>query len=300
MSPIAVRRWLGVCVLAVCAGAVPMSSASAQQVTGGFDVTLEPNATGDELRSQTNLWAMQVSFKPMRMILADITDPQTGKKERELIWYLCYKAVNRPLAQQSDASDTAPVNVEDKPPVGPLFIPEFTLVTNDNGRLKLYDDVILPEAQAEILEREQRNGWPKYKNAVAAIGEVPAPTESGSDENAIYGIAMWRAVDAETDFFTVFMGGFSNGYKVVDGPGGDPLVLRRTIVQEFWRPGDKYDPREVEIRRKGDPVWQYRPDAPKQILTASEPVQPGGFDPAEPPAIQPQPGAAATENNETP
>ena len=71
---------------------------------------------------------------------------------------------------------------------------------------------------------------------------------------------MWEGVKATTDYFTVYMSGFSSGYKLGKGPDGNPLTLRRTIVQEYWRPGDRFDQSEQEFRRRGEPRWIYRVD----------------------------------------
>ena len=54
------------------------------------------------------------------------------------------------------------------------------------------------------------------------------------------------------------MSGFSNGYKVSAGPNGEEVVTRRTLMQKFWRPGDRFDQNEEEIRLKGEPQWIYR------------------------------------------
>ena len=54
------------------------------------------------------------------------------------------------------------------------------------------------------------------------------------------------------------MTGFSNGYEVTKGPNGDEIVLRKTLVQEYWRPGDELLQDEREIRSVGEPQWIYR------------------------------------------
>ena len=284
------RRTLAPGLVAVVLCASAASPALAQpKPTGGFDTTLEPNAAGEELNSQSNLWACEVSFKSMRMIWVDITDPKTGKKNRELVWYLCYRCFNRPLGGKADESDTAPVNLDDPAPSGPMFVPEFELVTTDQGVQRITPDEVIPEAQQLILKREQRNSnGPNYKNSVGVIQEMPPAAPPGSsEEKPIWGIAMWRGIDPDADFYTVFMSGFSNGYKQVTGPDGQPMTLRRTVVQEYWRPGDRFDPREVEVRPKGDPVWQYRPDEPDAVTTTGEPILPGGVQSDE----QPEPEA---------
>ncbi len=75
-----------------------------QNNKNGFEVTLSATASSAELNSQDDLWVLEVSFKRMRMIPVDITDPKTGKKNREYIMYLVYKAVNRPLKRSLDAT----------------------------------------------------------------------------------------------------------------------------------------------------------------------------------------------------
>ena len=72
---------------------------------------------------------------------------------------------------------------------------------------------------------------------------------------------MFRGIDPKTDYFTVYMSGFSNGYKLGPGPNDSQVVKRKTLVQRYWRPGDQFDEEEVEFRVKGDPFWIYRDDA---------------------------------------
>lgn len=256
---------------AVLAGTQPVQAQRKPDLTRGFDLTLDPAATLAELNAQQDLWTLEVNFKPMRMIWVDMIDPRTGRKSRQLVWYLIYKAVNRPLPRREDTSDTTPQNVEDPLPT-PLFVPEFTLVTNDNTGEKVYHDVVLPEAQAAILAREHRDGDRyRYKNPVEIVGELPQVTpKDAKTEDALYGIVTWRAVDPETDYFTVYMTGFSSAYKLADADG-KVVPWRKTIVQEFWRPGDEFRQTEREILRKGDPQWIDRPDAPS-LAAASPPA----------------------------
>lgn len=255
------RTWVMPALLAaVCA--VSCGTALAQS-DGGFVTKVRATATGEELSRQPGLWICEVAFKPMRYMRVEVTDPKTGKKTRELVWYVCYKAINRPLGQKK-ATDIDPVNDYDIPPSKPFFVPEFTLVTDDNGVQKTYHDIVLPEAQAAILkEREQRKaGGPRYRNSVEVVGPIPEVTDAETAPGqTIWGMAMFRGVDPDADHFRLFMTGFSNGYKLTTLPGSDePLVLRRTVRQEYWRPGDGIDQNEFEFRLKGDPVWEYRPD----------------------------------------
>lgn len=273
-------------VLALLVLAANCLSAFAQN-DRGFSAKARAVATGEELSLQPGIWICEVTFKPVRLVWADLTDPKTGEKSRELVWYLCYKAINRPLVDEKDTSDVTPMNDDDPPPSEPMFVPEFTLVSEDDGEQKVYHDVVLPEAQAVILKREQRRaGDPRLKNSVEVIGPIPAATAVESPSNGtIWGVAMFRGVDPEIDRFSIYMTGFSNGFKVVKGPEGD-LVLRRTIKQEYWRPGDRFAQHETEFRLKGEPVWSYRPEDVKNTENV-EPITPGA--PATPKAPAGQP-----------
>ncbi len=217
-----------------------------------FPLTAKVSPTGEELSSQDRLWIMEVHFKPMRMIRVALTNPETGKKQQENIWYIVYKAINRPLPFQQDAKSAKPVNDDDAEPLPQLFVPVFTLVTDDitNGVpvQETYRDVILPEAQAAINRREGRT----FKNSVEIMQPVPAPTpKDQGEENVIYGVAMWRGVDRDTDYFTVYMSGFSNGYRYVN------LAGDFTALQELARNGELL---------ASDAVW----DGSEDIRGASE------------------------------
>lgn len=237
------------CCLLLVLAVTALSTVGDQSVAAppGVETLVRPMLTGDELTRQPDIWAMEVYYKSLRMIWVDVPDPKTKKVKRELIWYLPYRLVNR----QSDGA------LPPKGPDGkrPQFLPEFRLVTNDNDTQKIYFDEIIPAAQAEINRRERR----EYKNSVEIVGRIPELTKEKSKlERSIYGVAMWRGVDPKTDFFKVFMTGFSNGYKQVTVPGQKkPTVLRRSIIQDYKRPGDSLDEREREVKQSGRPKWIY-------------------------------------------
>jgi hypothetical protein len=269
------RRSVDVCFFLVTVVLFAGSPARAQsnRADGGFSRKVAAGVTGAELSTQSNLWVLDVSFKTMRMVSVELTDPRTREKKREWVWYLFYKAVRQPIKSRGDTTDTQPVNSYDGQPKPPRFVPEFTLMTmaDQNGKIEIINDTIIPEAEPIIGKREK----PAFKNTVDVVQTIPDVTPVGAPaKNVIYGVAMWQGVDPKTDYFTVFMSGFSNGYRVVKGPDGRSLIERRTIVQEFWRPGDRFDQAEIEIRFKGDPKWVYRADEPKQAATSEKPPVP--------------------------
>jgi hypothetical protein len=240
------RRFLESSCLAAGAWMLgPRSSWGA--IAPGVETIAAPLISGEESSAQPDIWALEVRYKPMRMIHVELTDPKTGKTAKELVWYLAYRAV----ARKSSRLPEIPEGQE----LRPIFVPEFTFVTEDNGKQQVYHDRVLPQAQAAINRRERY----KYKNSVEIVGPLPPVTPDGAKSIvSLDGVAMWTGIDPTTDFDTVYMTGFSNGYKRVPGPDGKQIALRRTLMQKYWRPSDRFDQSEDEIRLKDDPAWIYR------------------------------------------
>ncbi len=202
---------------AQAAPATATQAAKAAKPLRGFKIQVASQASGEERNQQTDLWVLEVRFKPLRLITLNLTDPKTGKKTKQLVWYLVYRAVNRPLPTKGDPNGVDPQNPFDPSPGKPLFAPEFTLVANDNDTQKIYSDNILPEAQAAIAIRER---LPQLKNAVQVVGPIPevTPYTAKQDNAPVYGVVTWSGVDPRTDFVTIYISGFSNGYRYVRGP----------------------------------------------------------------------------------
>tara|TARA_R110002095_G_scaffold194363_2_gene172633 strand:+ start:3786 stop:4628 length:843 start_codon:yes stop_codon:yes gene_type:complete len=252
-------------------------SAQNQSLNRGFSIKADISATGEERASQKSLWVLDAIFKPMRMVRLDLTNPKTGKKEKTLVWYIVYKCLLRPIDRPAGNNEFTPENVEVPAPGPSLFVPEVTLITNDNGQQKIYPNQILPEAETLINQRERG----QFKNAVDIIGELPAETPLDSkEEKATYGVCVWTGVDPSTDYFTLLFSGLSNGYKIVEGPEGKPMTLRKVLVQQYWRPGDEFGQQEQEFRPKGIPYWVYLPDDPEMAAKMKKELQIEG--PAEP------------------
>jgi hypothetical protein len=239
------RRFLESSCLATGAwllGARRLSAA----VRPGVETVVAPMLTGEELSGQPDIWAFEVRYKPMRMLQVELTNPRTKRTRKEHVWYLAYRAVVRPSSHVPENSD---------PQTQPVFVPEITFVTEDEGKMQIYPDQVLPEAQAAINRRERHN----YKNSVEIVGPLPKVSPDNAKAlTSLDGVAMWTGIDPDTDFFSVYLTGFSNGYKTEKGPNGKDIVLRRTLQQKFWRPSDRFDQDESEIRFKEDPNWMYR------------------------------------------
>lgn len=246
-------RSLASALLGLAAWSAFSPTVGVSQMPKRGEIRIAPVATGEERTSQDKLWVLDVYFKPMRMIPVELTDAKTGEKKLEYVWYIAYRAMHRKTGERVD--EKAPQNEVDPPVSPPLFIPEFTLIVTDNDRQDVFPDQVIPEALAAINKREKAS----YKSAVSIVGPLPAASEPGSgDENAMSGIAMWRGIDPEADKYTVYMTGFSNGIRSLNGPDDKPIVQTKTIMQKYWRKGDRFEQKEPEISLEGDSKWIYR------------------------------------------
>ena len=250
------------------AALLPSGLATAAELTRGFERTLRSYATGEEINRQKNIWVMEVELKPMRMVFIDVVDPRTGEKRKEQVWYLAYRAINRPLANRKADDDTAPKNEVEPLPGPDKFIPAFTLVTYDNPQTEIpvssHEDVISPESLKQINRIERRyQEDPLFLSSVQATQDLPEPQAASPDDKWIYGVATFKGVDPNTDFFKVILRGFSNGYIKEEGPDGKPVVKRKVGVQKFIRRGDRFDPNQAEFLFDDVPKWEYQPDKEK-------------------------------------
>ncbi len=103
-------------------------------IAPGVESVAAPLITGEERGAQSDIWALEVNYKPVRMLLVELTDPNTGKSSRELVWYLAYRAVVR---------SSSGVRESDNPEDRPIFVPEFTFVVESRGAPKPYPDRVL-------------------------------------------------------------------------------------------------------------------------------------------------------------
>jgi len=177
--------------------------------------------------------------------------------------------------------------------VGPhYFTPTFLLRTHQNDKLVVDDytvehlDKVLPAARRAIYLRERPNCAFKDFYDTVMMASQPVPVSSGRDETSRYGVVTWIDVDRplgpdgkldtnkrrDLDYFTVQLMGLTNAYRWTDPPGafkpGDAhgtgrMFDYKTLELTFYRPGDKFDAREREIRW-GVPGhhryrWLYRP-----------------------------------------
>ena len=233
------------------------------KLTKGFTVLIPAELSGKELTQQPRIWAYEVSYRPMRLMWLEVTNPVTKQKERKLVWYLVYKATLPAVFRPKVDTEREPENVRDAEPVN-VLVPEITLITEDDNNFRVHPDQVIPEAQEAIIEREKlllknsNQNTTDIDNLVELETGDPAPDQSSQKD--VYGVATWTDIDPATDFFSLYFSGFSNGYRVKQGPNNSELIERRIIVQKCWRPGDEFEQDEKEFRFVGKPEWVYIPE----------------------------------------
>ena len=146
------------------------------------------------------------------------------------------------------------------------FFPQFVLEAPEYH--KAYLDRVIPLAIPAIQQKEDANR--KLLNSVE-VGSKLIPLSNDLVDRSVWGVATWEDIDPRVDFFSVYVQGLSNAYHWVDPPAafksGDPpgtgrVLTQKTLMLNFWRPGDEYveDQRIIRygVPGKVDYSWVYR------------------------------------------
>jgi hypothetical protein len=242
-----------------------VSTHDVQEITANPALAWKPEYTSasetlqgmsGNVKFRREIYCLEFSFKPMRMIEVDVP-VAAGGTERRLVWYLVYSVRNtgqtlKPVEGENGVFTTAPGKG------GPVrFMPQFVLESQDRqaagGRVsKSYLDRVIPAAVAAISQRETPGRM--LLNSVE-IAKQPIPVSDRIDRS-VWGVATWIDIDPRIDFFSVFVGGLTNAYrwkdpanfKPGDPPGKGRQFVYKTLQLNFWRPGDELQPNEREIR----------------------------------------------------
>jgi len=212
--------------------------------------TLRQKASTVVLRH--NVWNLEFAFKPVRMIYADIPQPN-GKMHRKLIWYMVFRVKNKgqhlrpnPVKDQfNHITYDTPVKVNEvlnfgaAQPTGTIrFFPHFVLESLEQR--KQYLDRVMPVAIPLIQLREMRGG--KLYNTVE-ITKVGIPVSTEIEDRSVWGVVTWEDIDPRVDYFSVYVQGLTNAFRLEGG-----RHLQKTLKLNFWRPGDVVYEHEKEIR----------------------------------------------------
>jgi hypothetical protein len=260
------REFLQAAFAATAAAAwMPAGLFAQQPLDMGFARAVPGVATGEERARQKDIWMMDIAYKPMRLLFADVLDPATRQKNREQIWYLCYRVIRRPV-EIRDAGDVEPQNTLDPIPGSIKFLPQFTFVSYDDPKTEIPNeiklDMIVPDALAVINKVEKPN---KYLDSVRIVQDLPEPVAVDAPEQPyLYGVAVWKGIDPATDFFKVIVSGLNNIYEA-RGEEGQKSLWRKVLIQKFHRRGDRFDPNLKEFEFDGAATWDFQPDRPAAV-----------------------------------
>jgi hypothetical protein len=204
------------------------------------DVAPQPNAQDpdDIKRPDSKIWVLDFRFKDPRLITVDV--PGRGRK---VCWYLWYQVVNKTREPRN-------------------LVPDFELVTHDKNTV--HHDQILPKVQEAIAKVEDPTGYLKIKNSVTIAGEPIPVSRPEAAERPVTGVAIWDDVDPDSNYYSIFVSGLSNGWSETDPvvAGGPPVVRRKTLQLNFKRLGDRYYQESREIHFVAPAQWIYRASPP--------------------------------------
>jgi len=239
------KLWMLLAVL------VPTLSFGMVFAAGPFN-EFEAKAVKSDL-DKSNVWVLDFRFKAPRLIKVDI--PGRGSR---ICWYLWYQVINNTGEPRT-------------------FIPDFDLVTQDTDNPGSYHDEVLPKVQEAInkIESPTNADYLMAKNSVT-ISNQPIPvSKADAYPVAVTGVAIWDGTNADpkkrdgkkkdladSNRFSIFVSGLSNGWVLTDPPGGKgddlPVVRRKTLRLEFKRRGDRFllDARDISFQPPAE--WIYR------------------------------------------
>jgi hypothetical protein len=201
----------------------------------------------------SKLWVLDFKIKPIRSIKVNV--PGRGE---QICYYLWYQVVNK----------TAEAHT---------FVPDFELVTQDTRMA--YRDEILPRVQDAISQLEDPAGVLDMKNSVTITREPISISRPLALPKPITGVAIWtdpneplpddsdevkkekmaRPKMTDSNFFSIYVAGLSNGWAETQAVGGDAgtVVRRKTLQLKFRRIGEGALRRDEDLRYVGH-EWMYR------------------------------------------
>src|SRR5262245_6273226 len=202
------------------------------------------------------LWVLDFKFRDPRIIKVNI--PGQGQR---VCWYLWYQVINRTGEPRT-------------------FIPDFELVTHDSKTPMTYRDQILPSAQEAISRIEDPLGHYNIKNSVTIAKDPIPPTQPKMAPKAVTGVAIWIDPNepsptddeatkkrkekieklAESNRYSIFVAGLSNGWSLTDPipPDTKHIVRRKTLQMTFRRLADKASTKSEAIQFQPPVQWVYR------------------------------------------
>lgn len=187
----------------------------------------------DVTSPDSKIWVMNFSFKDPRYVTVDI--PGRGRKICLYLWYQVTNYTKEPRT----------------------FIPDFELVTLDKPGV--FHDQILPKVQKAIVQIEDPLEHLKIKNSITIANEPIPVSKADAAPRSVTGVAIWDDVNPDSNRFSIFVSGLSNGWSLAEIPPDNKQVVRRKTLQlNFKRLGDRYYQHSGEIQFVPPAEWVYR------------------------------------------
>jgi hypothetical protein len=208
------------------------------------------------------VWYLEFTFKPLRMIAADVPQPN-GQMKRKVIWYLVYRIRNT-------GSHLVPKPARGAPPVQtfvtesandlqrtpesmptwfcPIFVLEGwvqDLKTKKYVKVPYIDRLIpslsdpqaVPKGTMPAIQAKEDPAIPLLNSAQMAE-KLAIPLSDDSKDNSLWGVATWEDVDPRIDFVSIYVQGLTNAFRFRELPDGKRVYQYKTLQLNFWRPGD--------------------------------------------------------------
>ncbi len=199
------------------------------------------------------IYCFEFAFKPLRQMVMDVPQPN-GRLQRKLIWYMVYRVryTGGDLrAAQSSGSDAAIDSlfsrIEKVSYDSRRFFP--LVVLSDLESKQEFTDRIIPAAKQLIKTREKISA-PLHDSV--EITSVPIPRSSDPAAEGVWGVLTWEDVDPSIDFLSLYVYGLTNAFqqesKVAAAPGKRPVLIKKALQLNFYRPGDEVLQTEDRIR----------------------------------------------------
>ena len=105
--------------------------------------------------------------------------------------------------------------------------------------------------QEAIRQIEDPSGYLNIKNSVTIAAEPIPPSRENANPKAVTGVAIWDDVDPDSNNYSIYVAGLSNGWSQTDNPiaaDKEPIVRRKTLELNFKRLGDRYNMFSEEIQ----------------------------------------------------
>ena len=196
-------------------------------------------------RVDSKIWVLHFTFKDPRLITVDV--PGRGRKICLYLWYQVTNNTNQPHT----------------------FIPTFELVTSDTR--KTFMDEVLPKVQEAVRQVEDSSNQLKIRNSVSIAAE-PIPPSQPDAVRKVTGVATWDNFDPDSNRYSIFVTGLSNGWTVTDPTDGgtEPVIRRKTLQLNFKRLGDRYYMDSRDIQFVPPAQWVYRAVNLKPVVSPRE------------------------------